>query len=156
MKKFAKYIPVDGEIQEGDIGLDPFGLPYHCKDGKMLDEDESTYYLLKDYSDKFRKVKLMLCSREVKVGDKMRMTDNPFLEVEWTEKLDFSKSNTFTGTDPDAFKVIGEISPDALEYVKEGDEFDEDVVRILPIDHDPYARKGIFAKVKCPCCKKFN
>lgn len=130
MKYFAKYLPVEGEIKETDTHF------FNVKDNKLWSfknhKHENVIELQEVYVDEYKRAKLFLCSRDIQVGDKIRYFENPFVEVEWTKHIDFSKSNTYTGADkPDAFKVIGEVSPDALSYVKEGDEFDEGQVNII-------------------------
>jgi hypothetical protein len=106
---FAKYLPVKGEIKEGEICF-------------VDDGQGNTGYLpfKKVYTTQGepfpKKVKLFLCSRDIQVGDKCV----GFTGGEWFD---------VTVSDPtkliDTYKVIGEISPEAT-WVKEGDEFDED------------------------------
>lgn len=127
---FAKYLPVEGEIKEGD----------------MYWFNGSPTELRKDNNDAHgmcscKKVKLFLCSRDIQIGDKVRwLTGNG----EW--------GNSVVTGDPskliETYKVIGEISPEAI-WVKEGDEFDEGDI----------SRRGCLGDlilIKCPTCKKFH
>ena len=150
-KYFTKYLPVEGEIKEGAIVK---WANYEFVQVSQAQINNS--YDIKQFTADGKCYKLFLCSRDnMKVGDKIRMIDNPFIEVEWTEHLDFSKSNTFTGSDPDAFKVIGEISERA-KFVKENDEFDFKDLQfaIYPPDHEKAYEVGT-VHIKCPCCDTF-
>lgn len=126
MKYFAKYLLTKekyckhGEpclYAEGDIGIS--GKPYKSEIGA-------------------KPIKLFLCSRDIQVGDKVNNNNiiktieqnkgsNPdeikLLEDDLTHWFTFEQGGL--STNKDTFKVIGEISPDAI-WVKEGDEFDED------------------------------
>lgn len=116
---FAKYLPVEGEIKEGDWVLSSHKDPnlgpwlYHLI-GKEWEEYEED---CKWYPGK--KAKLFLCSRDIQVGDK----------VQWCYgTMNFIEEQRTFLEEVDAFKVIGEISPKAI-WVKEGDEFEEDQIR---------------------------
>ena len=168
---FTKYFPVEGEIKDGDIGLDPFGLPYHCKDGKMLDSDESTYYLLTDYKDKFKKVKLFLCSKDIQAGDKFDQLPG----INGVCYICKGNANRFLLDDEGkyraietCFKVIGEISPEAI-WVKEEDEFGEDDISFefgIPYEDDTAVEYQTWKenkhkyyktiKILCQTCKTFH
>lgn len=102
MKKyFAKYLPVEGEIKfPANIYCLSEGLRLNCQ--SMVCPD-------------CRLAKLFLCSRDIKVGDKVRSDKEPHIEYE----LNDGNNRALL------FKVIGEISPEAT-WVKEGDDFDED------------------------------
>lgn len=137
---FTKYLPVEGEIQEGDwITDDKFNI------GKCLQKDSeflecSCFYGMTDIIN-WRKLKLFLCSRDIKVGDKywyIDVTENNKIHKGISNIIEVAPepdghlavmfdNNTFLWIE-EVFKVVGEISLDALSYVKEGDEFDEDDV----------------------------
>jgi len=121
---FAKFIPQPGRVETGDHYLFE-GKVYFCK-GSIMKELEELY-------DRpiieYQKIKLCLCSRDIKIGDEVTHTrygkmivknfNGSWLSVE-------PKESQYTDVQrKDVFKVIGEISPDAWNYVKEGDEFDE-------------------------------
>ncbi len=119
MKKyFCKYLPVEGEIKEGDMVSDGVVVVENLpRRHKRLTKAQ------KQGKDSLKKVKLFLCSREVMIGDKVRANDRIDHEYVLTAKH-LDKMEEFE-LEHLLFKVIGEISPDAT-WVKEGDEFDED------------------------------
>lgn len=128
---FAKYLPAKGEIKDGQLGISVNGALYTHHE-----------HLGKEYG---KPVKLFLCSRDIQVGDRVinesiRSKFDEFTVVERPEgyNLDFHIGIYTDGTlmkEPaylgSPFKIIGAISPDALGYVKEGDEFDEEEIGIL-------------------------
>ncbi len=143
---FAKYLPVEGEIKEGDW--------YKSPSGSILSQHNGTELL----PDGWYKVKLFLCSRDLNYGDEVTCI-NPY-SVNYLKK---SKHFEFGDTESWA-KVIGEISPEA-KWVKEGDEFDEDNIyfqdcgkHVECCDGDckfPNWKGGEFIQIKCPTCEKF-
>ena len=119
--KFAKYLPVEGEIKEGDKFNSLYG---------ELPGSQHT--------------RLFLCSRDIQVGDKFRKLSNS--EIEFTaSKVEMGSGENYFPKEmlvwhtedqlswwlklSETFKVIGEISPEAT-YVKEGDEFDEEEIEL--------------------------
>lgn len=115
---FAKYLPVEGEIEVGDYFVDEYKQIYKCtkKDnGGTWGSGYSRSINLK----LSKKVKLFLCSRDIQVGDEVTSYISG-------KKI---KANLFPHTHPHFVKVIGEISPDAT-WVKEGQEFSEEEVKI--------------------------
>jgi hypothetical protein len=139
---FAKYLPVEGEIKEGDLHLnkltgtiEPASKNVAANWSNNFSYNDGTRFLRDDY----KKVKLFLCSRDIQVGDKVKFqlvpNKTPWKELEVEEVYGFFgidktailKDGDFKiHTTPDnfCFKVIGEISPEAT-WVKEGDEFDD-------------------------------
>lgn len=118
---FAKYLPIEGEIKKGDkfrwiINSEVQGEVHTCnEEGKR--------------PEKYQKVKLFLCSKDIQIGDTVHYTYDHNLK--WV--VDKVFSTTFisgSGEHPinTIYKVIGEISPEAI-WVKEGDEFDEDQIK---------------------------
>jgi hypothetical protein len=110
---FAKYLPVEGEIKEGDLGWSVNNALY-------------THYnhLGKDYG---QPVKLFLISTDIQVDDEVicPATGNKYTVGEGGYKKNKVTLPYAQGTKH--FRVIGEISPEAT-WVKEGDEFDESKV----------------------------
>jgi len=107
---FAKYLPVEGGIKEGDIILDIFSQYSKAHKSNLQSRNPPKV-----------KYKLFLCSRDIQVGDKV--LDEEFCD--WiVQENDLKALHLLT-------KVIGEISPDA-RWVKEGDEFDADT-EVMPI-----------------------
>jgi hypothetical protein len=103
MKKyFTKYLPIGGEIKQGD---------HTVKDGVIFFHHRvSTTEMFEGH----QKVQLFLCSRDIQEGDKVRYGDNctaPEHEVEGSCETN------------GCWKVIGEVSPAAV-WVTEGMEFD--------------------------------
>lgn len=151
MKYFAKYLPVEGEIKEGDFcslkemeGWTKI-LPFEKTIGK-------TYIEIKKY-------KLFLCSRDIQVGDRVYNIVSHTTFV--VEKIDDSTGEVYylahevLSPARNTIKVLGEISPEAT-WVKEGDEFEESEVK------PSYAYKGrtennllvkevIFYRILGPC-----
>jgi hypothetical protein len=81
-----------------------------------------------------KKIKLFLCSRDIKVGDKAYsdvLKDNieRIVVPSIQEALELGSIPTLT-VGAEGYKIIGEISPDA-KWVKEGDEFDENEIKIV-------------------------
>lgn len=152
MTYFAKYLPVEGEIKVGEIGL--FLGQVEEITGLMKHSAESNDKLI-------QKVKLFLCSRDIQVGDKVRTTkDNiNFFNDIVTEKRDngyFTDEEDPTGSSGlfyyphQIFKVTGEISPEAV-WVKEGDEFDE-----YQFDYKDATYTNRICKLKCSQCNTFH
>lgn len=132
-KYFAKYLPVEGEIKEGDQFIDEYNHIYRCT--KVT--NGGTYGSGYSRSINLRlskKVKLFLCSRDIQVGDEFITTDALTKPLD-TKSICTGINNDLEILDKDCEdrgwnilrvgKVIGEISPDAT-WVKEGDEFEED------------------------------
>lgn len=110
----------------------------------MVKNTKMLKYKVKKIDDK-----LILTSTDIQVGDKVRSFNYP--EQEEREVVNLRTSKKLVGAEDHSeiyhladiqypnevntsavtgfFKVIGEISEDALPYTKEGDEFDEDSVQ---------------------------
>ena len=119
---FTKYLPIEGEIKEGDyyVTAPDYQIVRKCEDRSW-----GTFEMCK-------KVKLFLCSRDIQVGDKVRMETGEELICYEKYGTLYTKGEYELEVFPDRdFKVIGEISPDALSYVKEGDEFEESEFRLF-------------------------
>jgi len=143
MKYFAKYLPVDGEIKEGDKWWDGTNI---CDDWDSKEAWNTC---------NGKPVKLLLCSRDIQVGDECYIAGRNFLPPTYlATQMDFSAKYESIQMLKGAFKVIGEISPDALSFVTEGDEFDEEeiVVSRKPmkkyIENNPYCK---IVNIKGPC-----
>jgi hypothetical protein len=161
MKKyFVEIIPVEGEIKDGvdvifNIGSDVVhrnikvdSTSVYDSNGKLLFDKECTI-----------RVKLVLCSRDIKKGDEIYS--------------DFDKSPLGkSGVDAQGFnfKIIGEISPEAT-WVKKGMEFDRNEIqphylfggstwRQWPDDTDESYwledNRPCMVKIKCTNCKTFH
>jgi hypothetical protein len=128
---FAKYLPVEGEIKEGDLYLADGNLVCKAKIPKKYNNPHVPYF------DSYKKVKLFLCSRDIQVGDKFFHNDFPNKEFEVESSLHFTKLIKTSGS----YKVIGEISPEAT-WVVEGDEFDEEHIKRNHICYDTWGNTG--------------
>jgi hypothetical protein len=139
MKKyFAKYLPVEGKIKEGDWVMNTTSPGAYHKWEALSNVHE--------FTTTTKKVKLFLCSRDIKEGDTIFninggkshivkfISDNTYdVNYRYIDPGDLMGERYVCDCIPKdvCYKVIGEISPDALSYVKEGDEFDEEEVRII-------------------------
>ena len=171
---FAKYLPVEGEIKEGDMMLliepHPSGQLRKCHyivnngiyDQLMIDakEDKGWGFCKRD---EVKKAKLFLCSRDKQVGDKV-------INPESLEQVDFTIADKthFNGNyegcilvenphgtydSEKIYKVVGEISPEAT-WVKEGDEFDEEEIEwceVIGFEENEFMPKDRVYKIKGPC-----
>lgn len=142
MKYFAKYLPVEGQIKEGD--------KVTGYKGDVESERMAGFMNAVDTGD-FKKLKLFLCSRDIQVDDKVEV---PLL----TDTRQANANNLKFFKECKGYKVIGEISPDALTYVKEGDEFDEYKIGYwgthgAEIDTLQFGTQGYiqYCKIKGPC-----
>lgn len=111
-KYFTKYLPVEGEIKNGDKA--------QYNTGEIISYDAPVN------TDNLKRVKLFLCSRDIQVGDKVYISPSSSYEVSSiNDGFIYFGPMSIRGKVGKSFKVIGEISPDALSYVKEGDEFED-------------------------------
>lgn len=141
---FTKYLPVEGKIQEGDMTI---GVRGHIAPAITPDDYNNSYG---PYWIGRKLVKLFLCSRDLQVGDKF--FDERFLYEEFEVESVYHLQRLNDGK---RFKTIGEISPAAV-WVKEGDEFDEDEIK-LPEDLGyPFLAQRKYCRFKCPTCKTFH
>lgn len=140
---FAKFLPVEGEIKEGDYCYDKyFGFGKAIMDGELCfhipregNIGSITTPISRNLDDK-RPYKLFLCSRDIQSGDKAYQEfgdktiseeyDFPKVFDNWTWAYKNSVPNHTVHID-NLFKVIGEISKDAI-WVKEGDELNEEQI----------------------------
>lgn len=151
---FAKYLPVEGEIKEGDR--------YRYKGYPMTPLIEGRGNRNVQMIGKpLEKVKLFLCSEDIQVGDNVIDPGTKNLSSETVlDKEDLEFLNSVR-----AFKVIGEISPEAV-WVKEGDEFDRPDFEAIwrdelgNLNFCAYDLKGaeqeLIIRIKCPTCKTFH
>lgn len=132
---FAKYLPVKGNIKDGDkVEADGVIWTYSSKN-----------QLSPLYNQDYRKVKLFLCSTDIKVGDKVKCISHDGSIIDYfvirdagtqqkSEQLwqvvtqcAFPESGYYINK-ARAFKVLGEVSSEAT-WVREEDEFDEEEIR---------------------------
>lgn len=160
-KYFAKWLDVKKKVKNGEYGINvKCILPDH---GNYVYKDVSIEYDTiviqgnKTLFDKkyAKKVQLFLCSRDIQIGDHYQWQDSD---------SSIGHGIKITAVSPDAYKIIGPISPEA-EWVKEGDEFEENQVATLHSDGELLNQvkntpksllKNCIIKVKCPCCGEFK
>lgn len=118
---FVKYLPVQDEVIIDNLEKNQLLVGFHHRDKY----DERFYFSRKAseasvYSDRGFEftpkqiLKLFLCSKDLNIGD------------EFYNNLGVKTDHLFDQEDIEGhFKVIGEISPDAI-WLKEGDELNED------------------------------
>ena len=145
MKKyFAKYLPVEGEIKEGDMYIT-------YPDFKIVRQCEDASYSF----TKCKKVKLFLCDKDIQVGDKIRLFSNLNEEIIVPKSFMLrEKGERVIDARISSFKVIGEVSPKAT-WVKEGDKFKYPIECTLPMMKDAGAHKAYYY-IKCPTCGYFH
>lgn len=142
---FAKYLPVEGEIKEGDKVLvsRPMGAFIGTVvSNKIVSDNNVLMYSLNEVEK--AKVKLFLCSRDVKMGDKVKIEGGSFNDYEIDREEQIFNGHLF-------YKIIGEISPEAT-WIKEGDEFDiTDVKRIAIGIGNPVGSEYHIYEILGPC-----
>ena len=127
----TKWLPVEGEIKNGDIIDTSFGYI------KFIEDLKTGFYdcIMPKNGGRVTvniknavKVKLFLISNNIQVGDEVTTHE--------------------TGE-----KRIGQISSDALSYVKEGMEYEEDQVKRVNVSHRPpqHYKDYHYYKIKGPC-----
>lgn len=168
---FTKLMPVEGEIKSDDSfsfisPLRDVHIAGVVTDSQIVNKAGNITFTNKSV---LTKVKLFLCSRDIKVGDKAATIHDP--RMYWDVLADGDTVSTVTtyrgywrvnldyaviGMDAqwirkeDVFKIIGEISPEAT-WVKEGDEFDDkEVMFYVP------SKFGFAAQFGYNLIKEFN
>lgn len=149
-KYFVKYLPVEGEIKAGDMVLKP-PIPHLGMDNPYIEEvDGCELEILADSKRAGHSLikgsklaKLFLCSRDIQVGDEI-IYEVTGAKFKWDGNMPQR---------PEDFKVIGEISKDALGYVKEGDEFDDQDVKFMIKYY--WAFSGDTPKIESVSCEEW-
>lgn len=133
---FAKYLPVEGEIKMGD--------KFRWIINDSVQGEVHTCTTEGERPEKYKKVKLFLCSRDIQVGDKpIYMPSGQYHTVSGITELMLPEVKELG-----LFKIIGEISTEAT-WAKEGDGFDESQVEYWTSSIDNHANP--FLKIKGPC-----
>lgn len=196
---FAKYLPIEGEIKEGEVFFwkgDSMPIPLTAieiqKENGVISYDSPGYPEVCEATlTDCKKVKLFLCSRYIQIGDsflfklgygnaqekwcefKIESEDETHYHCSTEDavvtplgsKQKFHKSCLPINDSNFIVKVIGEISKDALQGVKEGDEFEESDVQFWHGKRERASDTGFvidpsvrvdwvswvdFVKIKCP------
>lgn len=160
---FAKYLPTEEakekDIKHGDRVYSPdklYGQSVGEKGGIITFDSRIIYDL--SYTDgipKWYRIGLFLCSRDIKVGDKV--TWFPF-DPEYGPRVISNQQdielvlNSEKEMTTHGYKVIGLISPEAT-WVTEGMEFDvDDLMKMVEYQPDPHD----FWAIKCPHCGSYK
>lgn len=142
-KYFAKFLPIDGEIKEGD--------KYN-----WLNEIHTATALTIKMGHAKTRLKLFLCSRDIQVGEKWYLEDGDGVVGSNTRKEGEDWSPIMQEK---AYKIIGEISPEA-NFVKEGDEFSDGEFCYRQFGNGRiYLERPEwfnYIAIKCPCCGDFK
>lgn len=153
----VKWLPVSGEVEEGDRYMltspDIIHTCFKTPEGTL-----STFL----FTSKPKKVKLFLCSRDIKVGDKFfRRYANSTTEhtsemvcIAIGDGVFYSEgiNDTIQSENYLSYKVIGEI-PSSCKWVKEDDEYSEEEVAITAMyqRYEPHAFKYNWIRIMGPC-----
>ncbi len=145
---FTKLLPTDGKIKDGELYLqylEGVGFPNEIRryNGGALDCRD-------------KPIRLFLCSKKIQVGDKIKFQLVPnkspwkdgevlWVEADMTEiRLD-SETTVVTTADHFCFKIIGEISPSAISFVKGSQKFYDSEINIYLMDKKvPMEARGPF------------
>lgn len=158
---FTKYLPLDGEIKDGDLIRGDNGEIFPAR------------WIPKNTTQKY---KLFLCSRDIQIGDVFRSTrTNPtkdLISLQLPEPVEngafplycyYTNDGEYIQWVPynEGYKIIGEISPEAIWVKEEGMDFDEDEIykamwspKFKTFGHSPGMEVRI--KIKCPTCGSFH
>jgi hypothetical protein len=184
---FASYLGVHGEIKEGDLFLRDSKPSIHqflgIKSGNL-----GKYKIIQGYTGeegkKYEghivnhincpKVKLYICSRDIKAGDSVRFRlaanavekelkcVDDFMDVNIhgddmkTVVLEDGDFKVYTTPDRtnQCYKIIGLVSPNAI-WVKHGDEFDKEELLQHGVGVNLTANGGT-VKIKCSQCNTYH
>jgi hypothetical protein len=145
---FIKFLPCEGKFHKGAfVKLKPSG-----KLARIGSEDSFDGFTFMEHldggdslSDEWDYVRPSLCTRDIAVGDKALWSYqgdwNVECEVTKIKGREYSIKCDGTGKKFDVpleeiFKVIGKISPEAMPYVIEGQEFSEDELLFMRVDRE--------------------
>jgi hypothetical protein len=158
MKKyFAKYLPVEGEINEGDKAINllskelvhvfainaPKSIGVNVIAKAPVNRTEKWLNI-----KNLKKIKLFLCSKDIQVGE----------EITYLNAND-GYTNTILGDEEqkqfflkqiEVFKVVGEISSEAT-WVLEEDQFNNDEIDKIYFDTERNYGDIEYIKIKGPC-----
>ena len=152
---FAKYLPVEGKVEEGDWGFcthEEPNLPGYSIIHLIGKEWE--FYKAQNNWYPAKKVKLFLCSGDIKVGDKVfkpRFENlDTFIVLDNEQKTFKEKWITLSeAIFGGYFKKVGLISPEAT-WVKEGDELERKNINPIYVCEKGDECDLYFGKQICP------
>lgn len=136
MKYFAKWIPVEGEIEKGDyfqIEKDSVGMVTSIEGNKFSAVGITGFFATKKSSTNHvvnlrQKMVLFLCTRDIKVGEDFVHIERGEGVFTVADELDLQVMEGWKNMKK-VYKVIGLISSEA-KWIREGDEFDEERIQI--------------------------
>ena len=128
MKKyFAKWLSTEGEIPKGAVTFFKEDNSRGLTSTKGLPD----WVVEKANQKGWKAAKMFLCSRDIQVGDKLEMSNGSTFHIKYKTGIQHGLSAAQILVDAGkAWKVIGEISPAAVPYIQEGQEFDEKEIAI--------------------------
>lgn len=127
MKKpyYTKFIVSDEPIQEGDWILD---RSLNMK-VKLSDKANVKAVQLNQFKDTYKKLVLTLISRDI---THIRLLTIPMDQQQWQEQTSKEKDDCFLNWG--FYNEVASLSSDALAFVNEYDEFNEDEIQYFIID----------------------
>jgi hypothetical protein len=167
MKKyFAKYLPGEEEIKEGDSFSDKNGRIHLYKTGEFAGH-KHTYWVNK-YDVPYVKseclgpLQLFLCYREIETVEEVTYRNDGKVAGTATA-VDINTKTLYLNGFPVTLgnyypknpKVIGKISPDAT-WIKEAQEFDRLEWEYLSALEDRAGDEDDVICIQCPTCKTFH
>ncbi len=168
MTYFTKYLPVDGEVKIGDIYYNHL---IHTYQSRTCEEDNSYVG--------FQKVNLFLCTNDLQAGDSIQNVagEKGICDGVGNGNIWYHIGDSYGIYSGQKywFKVVGEISPEALTFVNEGAIIDEEGIQlcywpggsgseiwnVVPWDKIKFLRNNTdkfytMAKIQCGKCKHFH
>ncbi len=134
---YLKWLPVTGRIKDGGNYLN--------KQHGTVDQVRGDLHASVLNRGGFQKMKLHMVSRDIKVDDiAVEKTADGYTENQILDEMEIFPELIAKG---EQFKVIGEISPGALSFFKEGQEFDEDEWR-GPVMRRHYFKPKYYIEIK--------
>lgn len=159
MEYYTKYLPFRGNLENGSKFIDKSGAIQIFERAEYLNPSKGVLWMDQNMwphyaSECIGPVKLFLCSNEIKIGDILKCKT---ASGKWTDVEVGGEPNKFMN-DPDYFKVIGEISSEAI-WIAEGMKLTEDEVKIRDLNNEHGSASSVqrvVVFVKCPTCGRFQ
>lgn len=164
-KYFTKYVPTDGEVKKGDLVREPNGKIYVAGE---FGEDTGFSYLYNldgsfyDSSDFFDKIKLVVCTKEINIGDEVnwlfrgKLMGDSVVDISRLRGYKLLKELgglTAWVSKRDAFKIVGVVRTHPV-WAKEGMKLGKDdlIAQGVGVNWDDNYGRYKFS-LKCPHCK---
>lgn len=163
---YTKFIAVDSQIEEGDIFQI---INEHAPGGpsrrilswgntSAIDVTPVNDDIIKVHKKNAKKVKMFLCSKEVpNIGDTVYLENSYNYSSKVIDKIGGSDRDIILEKMPsqrgngtldyrEMIKILGEVSEDALFFVKEGDEYHPYKTFPLHVEHDENGKEVLIDK----------